>query len=228
MNYKNREKVIAHSIFLLGSIIVLYPFFSILFLALSEPGKRISGFTVPSGIYFDNFIKAWTNGGFSNGLFNSFVVVFGVVSITIFCSTLAAYAFEKLDILGVTPLFALLLIGLVLPYESIVISLYYTMKSYNLSNTYWSLILPQIGLSIPFSIFWLRASFKAIPNSLSEAAMIEGADRLSWLAIGRLNHTEGWVYSGSFGIPTIILILFGVILLFIGTNWSSNFSFPSE
>ena len=52
------------------------------------------------------------------------------------------------------------------------------MKSYNLSNTYWSLILPQIGLSIPFSIFCLRASFKAIPNSLSEAAMIEGADRL--------------------------------------------------
>ena len=84
-------------------------FFSILFLALSEPGKRISGFTVPSGIYFDNFVKAWTDGGFSNGIFNSFVVVFGVVSVTIFCSTLAAYAFEKLDIFGVTPLFALLL-----------------------------------------------------------------------------------------------------------------------
>ena len=98
MNYQNREKVIAHAIFIIGSIIVLYPFFSILFLALSEPGKRISGFTVPSGIYFDNFIKAWTDGGFSNGIFNSFVVVFGVVSITIFCSTLAAYAFEKLDI----------------------------------------------------------------------------------------------------------------------------------
>ena len=46
MNYKNREKLIAHSIFLLGSLIVLYPFVSILFLALSEPGKRVSGFTV--------------------------------------------------------------------------------------------------------------------------------------------------------------------------------------
>ena len=34
-----------------------------------------------------------------------------------------------------------------------------------------------IGLSIPFSIFWLRASFRAIPKSLSEAAMIEGASR---------------------------------------------------
>ena len=108
MNYKNQEKIIAHSIFLLGSILVLYPFISILFLALSEPGTRVSGFTVPSGIYFDNFIKAWTGGGFANGLFNSFVVVVGVVSIAILCSLLAAYAFEKLDILGVTPLFAIL------------------------------------------------------------------------------------------------------------------------
>jgi len=59
MNYKNKEKFIAHAIFLTGTILVLYPFFSILFLALSEPGKRISGFTLPSGIYFDNFIKSF-------------------------------------------------------------------------------------------------------------------------------------------------------------------------
>ncbi|PPR48988.1 MAG: Trehalose transport system permease protein SugB [Alphaproteobacteria bacterium MarineAlpha5_Bin5] len=181
MNYQNREKIIAHSIFLLGSLIVLYPFISILFLALSEPGTRVSGFTIPSGIYFDNFIKAWTGGGFANGLLNSFIVVVGVVSIAILCSILAAYAFEKLDIFGVTPLFAILLIGLVLPYESIVISLYYSMKSYDLTNTHLSLILPQIGLSIPFSIFWLRASFRAIPKSLSEAAMIEGATRFTIL-----------------------------------------------
>ncbi len=46
MNYKNKEKFIAHAIFLTGTILVLYPFFSILFLALSEPGKRISGFVL--------------------------------------------------------------------------------------------------------------------------------------------------------------------------------------
>ena len=181
MNYKNREKVIAHSIFLLGSLIVLYPFISILFLALSEPGTRVSGFTVPNGLYFDNFVKAWTGGGFNYALFNSFIIVVAVVSITIICSTLAAYAFEKLDIFGITPLFALLLIGLVLPYESIVISLYYSMKNLGLTNTHWALILPQIGLSIPFSIFWLRASFRSIPKALSEAAMIEGASRFTIL-----------------------------------------------
>ena len=184
MNYTKREKIIAHTIFLTGTFFVLYPFVSILFLALSEPGKRISGFTIPNGIYFDNFIKAWNGGGFDTALFSSFVVVVFVVGITLICSTLAAYAFEKLNVMGTTFLFAILLLGLVLPYESIVISLYYTMRSYDLVNTYWSLILPQIGLSIPFSIFWMRASFRAIPNNLSEAAMIEGAGR--WTILIRI------------------------------------------
>ena len=76
---------------------------------------------------------------------------------------------------------------------------------------------PIISLCALLNIFgtfgFLKSCEKIILNN---GACIEGADRLSLLAIGRLNHTEGWVYSGSFGIPTIFMILFGVILLFIG------------
>ena len=107
MKKVDQEKLIAHGLFMFGSIIVLYPFFSILFLALSEPGARISGFTIPTGVYFDNFLKAWTDGGFSLALWSSLIVVLGVVSITILCSIPAAYAFEKLSIEGASPLFAL-------------------------------------------------------------------------------------------------------------------------
>ena len=181
MNYREREKLIAHSIFLIGVVLVLYPFISILFLALSEPGTRVSGFTIPNAIYFDNFIKAWTKGAMGIGLYNSLIVVVFVVVLSIIFAILAAYSFENLKIYGSNLIFGILLIGLVLPYESIVISYYYSMKSLNLVNTHLSLILPQIGLSIPFSIFWLRSSFRSIPKNLSEAAMIEGAGRMTIL-----------------------------------------------
>ncbi len=181
MNYKEREKLIAHSIFLIGVVLVLYPFISILFLALSEPGSRVSGFTIPNAIYFDNFIKAWTKGAMGVGLYNSLIVVVFVVVLSIIFAILAAYSFENLKINGSNLIFGILLIGLVLPYESIVISYYYSMKSLNLVNTHLSLIFPQIGLSIPFSIFWLRSSFRSIPKNLSEAAMIEGAGRITIL-----------------------------------------------
>ena len=181
MNYREREKLIAHSIFLIGVVLVLYPFISILFLAVSEPGTRVSGFTIPNAIYFDNFIQAWTKGAMGVGLYNSLIVVVFVVVLSIIFAILAAYSFENLKVYGSNLIFGILLIGLVLPYESIVISYYYSMKSLNLVNTHLSLILPQIGLSIPFSIFWLRSSFRAIPKSLSEAAMIEGAGRITIL-----------------------------------------------
>ena len=181
MNYREREKLIAHSIFLIGVVLVLYPFISILFLAVSEPGTRVSGFTIPNAIYFDNFIKAWTKGAMGVGLYNSLIVVVFVVFLSIIFAILAAYSFENLKVYGSNLIFGILLIGLVLPYESIVISYYYSMKSLNLVNTHLSLILPQIGLSIPFSIFWLRSSFRSIPKSLSEAAMIEGAGRITIL-----------------------------------------------
>ena len=181
MNYREREKLIAHSIFLIGVVLVLYPFISILFLAVSEPGTRVSGFTIPNAIYFDNFIQAWTKGAMGVGLYNSLIVVVFVVFLSIIFAILAAYSFENLKIYGSNLIFGILLIGLVLPYESIVISYYYSMKSLNLVNTHLSLILPQIGLSIPFSIFWLRSSFRSIPKSLSEAAMIEGAGRITIL-----------------------------------------------
>lgn len=181
MNYREREKLIAHSIFLIGVVLVLYPFISILFLALSEPGTRVSGFTIPNAIYFDNFIQAWTKGAMGVGLYNSLIVVVFVVVLSIIFAILAAYSFENLKVYGSNLIFGILLIGLVLPYESIVISYYYSMKSLNLVNTHLSLILPQIGLSIPFSIFWLRSSFRSIPKSLSEAAMIEGAGRITIL-----------------------------------------------
>ena len=181
MNYREREKLIAHSIFLIGVVLVLYPFISILFLAVSEPGTRVSGFTIPNAIYFDNFIQAWTKGAMGVGLYNSLIVVVFVVVLSIIFAILAAYSFENLKVFGSNLIFGILLIGLVLPYESIVISYYYSMKSLNLVNTHLSLILPQIGLSIPFSIFWLRSSFRSIPKSLSEAAMIEGAGRITIL-----------------------------------------------
>ena len=181
MNYREREKLIAHSIFLIGVVLVLYPFISILFLAVSEPGTRVSGFTIPNAIYFDNFIQAWTKGAMGVGLYNSLIVVVFVVVLSIIFAILAAYSFENLKVYGSNLIFGILLIGLVLPYESIVISYYYSMKSLNLVNTHLSLILPQIGLSIPFSIFWLRSSFRSIPKNLSEAAMIEGAGRITIL-----------------------------------------------
>ena len=82
---------------------------------------------------------------------------------------------------GSDALFYLLLIGLIFPYEATVIPLYYLFRDVGLTDSLWALILPQIGLSIPFGTFWMRAFFRSTPGPLVEAARLDGASSLTTL-----------------------------------------------
>lgn len=97
------------------------------------------------------------------------VLIAGAVSI------LAGYAFGTMRFRGSKILFYLILAGLILPAEVTIVPLYYDLRDLGLSNTYWSVILPDIGTSIAFGTFWMRAYFLSAPAALAEAARIDGA-----------------------------------------------------
>ena len=92
----------------------------------------------------------------------------------IFCS-LGGYAFAQLKVPGKGLLYALFLVGLTIPFETLVTPLYYEISDMGLLNTRLALILPLIGLNIPFGIVWMRSCFEQMPRDLIEAASIDGA-----------------------------------------------------
>lgn len=177
MIYHRREKVLAHLILIIGSVVALYPFVSILSLSLSRPGERPTGMELPSSLYFGNFTEAWERGLFASALTSSAVVAVFVVVSTIVLAVPAAYAFtrSRSKILGV--LAGILLVGLVMPYEATIIPIYQMFRDWGILNTYWALILPQVGLSLSFATLWLRTAFAHTPLSLVEAASLDGASR---------------------------------------------------
>jgi raffinose/stachyose/melibiose transport system permease protein len=81
-------------------------------------------------------------------------------------------------------LFYVFLLGLMIPTEAIIVPLYYDFRDIGLVDTYWALILPQIGTSVAFGTFWMRAYFRSVPRSLVEAARIDGAS--SWFTLWRV------------------------------------------
>lgn len=181
MTGSRRETIIGHGVLIIAAVIALYPFLSILSLAMSRPGERPSGVGIPTSLYFGNFAQAWERGGFSSALLSSLIVAVAVVAGTLLLTTPAAYALTRGTSKVLLVLSGLLLLGLVMPYEATVIPLYHMFESWGLLNTYWALILPQIGLSTSFAVLWLRVTFTQLPESLTEAAALDGASRMRTL-----------------------------------------------
>ncbi|MEV6524617.1 carbohydrate ABC transporter permease [Longispora sp. NPDC051575] len=163
---------------LVAAASVLIPFLAIFSAALQPESNLSPGLEWPSDPHWENFATAWTSAGFASLLKSSAIIAIGVVPISLVLATLAGYGMSTMGSRVRGPLFALLMLGLALPYEAIVIPLYYDLRSVGLLNTYWAVILPLVGAFMPFGVFWMRSHFEAMPKELTEAAVMDGAS--SW------------------------------------------------
>jgi raffinose/stachyose/melibiose transport system permease protein len=175
------ERVVTYSVLIAFTLMVLYPMFSILFLALHKKTDLVTGFAFPTHPDLSSFTAAWTEDdgaggpGFGRLFTNSFIVAGVVTVVSAVLSIGTGYAFGTMRFRGDRVVFPIVLLGIIFPYEATVIPLYYDFQRFDLLNSYWALILPQIGQSVSFGTFWMRAFFRSSPQSLIEAARIDGA-----------------------------------------------------
>jgi raffinose/stachyose/melibiose transport system permease protein len=177
------EQALGYTILGIFSLIALFPIAGIVLTALQQRGGGAT-FGTFDGLHFGNFKDAWDEGNFGTYLKSSVIVAVAVVSVSVFFSVLSGYAFGLMRFRGSTFLFYVFLLGLMVPMEAMIVPLYYDFRDLGLANTYWGLILPQIGTSVAFGTFWMRAFFKGVPQSLVEAARIDGAS--SWFTLWRV------------------------------------------
>jgi raffinose/stachyose/melibiose transport system permease protein len=180
MRASTLERTTTYVILSVFSLAVLYPIISILFLALHRKEDLVTGFAIPHRLDLHSFSVAWHLGDFATGYKSSFIVAATVTLVSAVLSIGTGYAFGTMRFAGDRIVFPIILLGIIFPYEATVIPLYYDFQDvpllhWNLLNTYWALILPQIGQSVAFGTFWMRAFFRSTPRSLIEAARIDGA-----------------------------------------------------
>ena len=174
------ERVATYGILTLFSVAAIYPVLSIVLLALHKKTDLVTGFAIPTHLDLSSFKAAWTEGNFATGFKGSFIVAATVTIASAVLSIGTGYAFGTMRFAGDRIVFPIILLGIIFPYEATVIPLYYDFQNvpllhWNLLNSYWALILPQIGQSVAFGTFWMRAFFRSTPRSLIEAARIDGA-----------------------------------------------------
>jgi raffinose/stachyose/melibiose transport system permease protein len=175
------DKAMTYSILVLFSVIALVPMALIILEAMHPAGELQSGFSFPSSINVDTFRQAWNVGHFGDYLLSSLIVAVSVVAGATVLSVLSGYALGAMDTPFRDAIFYIFLIGLVVPFEAMIVPLYYNFRDLGLTETYWALILPQLGLSLSFGTFWMRAFFLSAPTELMEAARLDGASSLTVL-----------------------------------------------
>lgn len=139
---------------------------------------------IPTTLYWDNLVKAFEGLGYWQGFWQSLSVsLVAAVAQAISCG-IAGYGFARYDFPGKNLLFVLVLLAFVIPPQIIVIPLYLLYREFGWINTKLPLIIPEmLGLGLKGSMFIViyRQFFIGLPQSLEEAARIDGANSLTIL-----------------------------------------------
>jgi multiple sugar transport system permease protein/raffinose/stachyose/melibiose transport system permease protein len=133
---------------------------------------------IPRVLHWENYLQAWTEGNFGTYFINSVIYTVSVVVGIVFVSSLAAYAFSRLEFPGKNFFFYMFLAAMMIPLPGSFVPLYVLMDKLHLRNTPYGYILCLINVGLSLSIFLLKTFFDKMPTDLEDAARIDGCTKL--------------------------------------------------
>jgi ABC-type glycerol-3-phosphate transport system permease component len=133
---------------------------------------------LPQSWKFSNFVDAWETANLGRYFFNSVLTAVPTLLLVLSAAGLAGYAFALLKFRGRDTLFALFLVGLMVPTVSLIVPVYYTVVELKLLDTRQGLILAEVSVALPLAVFNMRSAFRDLPGELREAVLIDGGTEL--------------------------------------------------
>ena len=174
---KTRAGLIALQLLL--AIVVLLPFFWMVSVSLKPASEP---FAIPARLWphhptLENYVSAFRP-EFRTYFLNSIIVSLSTVAISVSLGLLAAYSFTRAQFRAISVLMALVIVAQMFPASAIIIPIYKMMRAADLLNTYTSLILAYVTVTLPVAIWMLRGFMARLPITLEEAAAMDGAGPL--------------------------------------------------
>jgi ABC-type glycerol-3-phosphate transport system permease component len=166
----------------IGALAFLFPFYYMVIGSLqTEPDPTVAGaFPHLGNVSVDNYVAIHSRLNLLSGIVNSGIFASGVIICTVIFGALAGYALSVLQWRGRGTVFGLALLVQVVPFQLLMVPLYVLIaRNYGLADNYLGMILPFAINSTAVIIF--RQYFLQLPQSIFEAARIDGANELQML-----------------------------------------------
>ena len=167
--------ITAHAILIAAVAVLAFP----LYYAFVISTQTLSEVTTmpprpwPSTALLANYAEAWQRAQMGRMLLNSMIVALGVAFGKIAISLLSAFAIVYFDFRGKSVVFWMIFVTLMLPVPVRIVSTYEVISQLGWVNTYWGLTVPLMASAT--GTFLFRQFFRTIPDSLAEAAQLDGA-----------------------------------------------------
>ena len=177
VSQKTRKTVatIAH-IALIGWVIIICAPLLWVLMSSFKTTQQIFGapFSLPTSFNFDNYVSAWTTASIGTYFFNTIIVVGSALVIVMLLGAMCAYYLARYEFKGSQIIYYLMLAGLTFPIFLAVVPLFQTLKGFGILNTLPGLIVTYVAFALPFTVFFLYAFFKSLPQEVAEAAALDG------------------------------------------------------
>lgn len=121
-----------------------------------------------------DYYEIINNYDIARNFLNSGVIAVASVLLITIIDSLAAFAFSKLNFPLKNVLYIVALAGLMMPEAVLLVPIFQLSRWFNIINSYWSVIGPVTALSAPFNLLILKNYYDGLPNSLLEAAVVDG------------------------------------------------------
>lgn len=159
----------------------IYPFLFMLSSAFKPSGDVLSTplQLIPENFTLKNLETVFANPFYDFGKWYLNTALMTAITLVLkyFIITITAYGFAKIKFPGRDKIFLVLLAALMIPSDIMIMPRYIIFKQLHLLDTMWSIILPA-AVDVYF-VFLLRQSFVSIPESISEAARIDGCSHFT-------------------------------------------------
>lgn len=172
-------RTFAYTFLILFTIITLVPLIWLLYSSFKPQGEiMLYPFSLPKDPNFQNYIDAWKLGDMGMAAFNSIFYTSIATILTIILSLAVGFALTKFSYKSAMVYFSFFTLGLLITVNSVIAPLFILETTLGLYNTRLGVILPYIAFGLPMAVLLSTSYIKGIPDSLIEAAVIDGASYL--------------------------------------------------
>lgn len=171
---------------LVGLIVLVsvFPFYYAIVTSFRTGTEIFSVSLWPKALHLDNYVSTFTEQPFARNILNSVVVACAVVAASLFLGLTAAYALARVPFRGRGLLLLTILSVSMFPQVAVLSGMFELVRALGLYNAAPGLILANMILTLPFTVWVLTTFMRELPRELEEAAIVDGAS--DWVIVRRV------------------------------------------